>query len=129
MNRKAKCWNNAAMESFFKTLKVERVHRLRYASRVQAKLDLVDWIEGFYNSNVCIRRSIIAHPQSLNAASKLHESGVRGIKTGSVLPCCQIRAPRLGWRDCRPCLAPGSLDNTHACHRPHRLRLARSRLR
>ena len=37
------------MESFFKTLKVERVYRLRYETRAQAKLDIVDWIEGFYN--------------------------------------------------------------------------------
>ncbi len=37
------------MESFFKTLKVERVHRLRYATRAEAKLDIVNWIEGFYN--------------------------------------------------------------------------------
>ncbi len=50
MSRKANCWDNAVMESFFKTLKVERVHQLRYTSRAQARLDLVDWIEGFYNS-------------------------------------------------------------------------------
>ena len=50
MSRKANCWDNAVMESFFKTLKVERVHRLRYTSRAQARIDLVDWIEGFYNS-------------------------------------------------------------------------------
>ena len=37
------------MESFFKTLKVERVHLLRYDTRASAKLDIVDWIEGFYN--------------------------------------------------------------------------------
>ena len=37
------------MESFFKTLKVERTHRHRYDSRAFAKLDIVDWIEGFYN--------------------------------------------------------------------------------
>jgi putative transposase len=49
MSRRANCWDNAAMESFFKTLKVERVHRTRYETRVQAKLDIVDWIEGFYN--------------------------------------------------------------------------------
>jgi putative transposase len=49
MSRRANCWDNAAMESFFKTLKVERVHRMRYESRAQAKLDIVDWIEGFYN--------------------------------------------------------------------------------
>ena len=40
---------NAAMESFFKTLKVERIHPLRYDTRALAKLDIVDWIEGFYN--------------------------------------------------------------------------------
>jgi transposase InsO family protein len=49
MSRKANCWDNAPMESFFKTLKVERVYRLRYETRAQAKLDIVDWIEGFYN--------------------------------------------------------------------------------
>lgn len=49
MSRKANCWDNSAMESFFKTLKVERVYRLRYQTRAQARLDIVDWIEGFYN--------------------------------------------------------------------------------
>lgn len=49
MSRRANCWDNAAMESFFKTLKVERTHLLRYDTRALAKLDIVDWIEGFYN--------------------------------------------------------------------------------
>jgi putative transposase len=49
MSRTANCWDNAAMESFFKTLKVERTHLLRYDTRAGAKLDIVDWIEGFYN--------------------------------------------------------------------------------
>jgi transposase InsO family protein len=49
MSRRANCWDNSAMESFFKTLKVERTHLLRYDTRAQAKLDMVDWIEGFYN--------------------------------------------------------------------------------
>ena len=50
MSRRANCWDNAPMESFFKTLKVERVHRLRYRCRAEARLDIVNWIEGFYNS-------------------------------------------------------------------------------
>jgi transposase InsO family protein len=37
------------MESFFKTLKVERIYQLRYETRAQARLDVVDWMEGFYN--------------------------------------------------------------------------------
>jgi putative transposase len=49
MSRKANCWDNSPMESFFKTLKVERVYQLRYATRAHAKLDVIDWIEGFYN--------------------------------------------------------------------------------
>ena len=49
MSRRANCWDNAAMESFFKTLKVERIHLLRYDTRTLAKLDIIDWIEGFYN--------------------------------------------------------------------------------
>ena len=38
------------MESFFKTLKVERVYQIQYESRAQARIDVVNWIEGFYNS-------------------------------------------------------------------------------
>lgn len=49
MSRKGNCWDNAPMESFFKTLKIERVHQLCYETRAQARLDIVDWIEGFYN--------------------------------------------------------------------------------
>jgi putative transposase len=49
MSRRANCWDNSAMESFFKTLKVEQVYRLRYEDRSEAKLDIVNWIEGFYN--------------------------------------------------------------------------------
>jgi transposase InsO family protein len=49
MSRKGNCWDNAPMESFFKTLKVERIYQVRYETREQARLDIVDWIEGFYN--------------------------------------------------------------------------------
>jgi hypothetical protein len=37
------------MESFFKSLKAERVDHVRYGSRQQARTDIVHWIEGFYN--------------------------------------------------------------------------------
>lgn len=49
MSRRANCWDNSAMESFFKTLKVERIYRLRYRTRAEARLDIVEWVEGFYN--------------------------------------------------------------------------------
>jgi transposase InsO family protein len=49
MSRRGNCWDNAPMESFFKTSKVERIYQLRYGTRAQARLDIVNWIEGFYN--------------------------------------------------------------------------------
>ena len=49
MSRRANCWDNSAMESFFKTLKVELIHPQRYATRAHARSDIVSWIEGFYN--------------------------------------------------------------------------------
>jgi putative transposase len=49
MSRKGDCWDNAPMESFFSTLKRERVHRRRYWSRQEASTDVGDYIEVFYN--------------------------------------------------------------------------------
>ncbi len=49
MSRRANAWDNAPMESFFKTLKVERIYEVHYETRAQARLDIVDWIEGYYN--------------------------------------------------------------------------------
>jgi transposase InsO family protein len=40
MSRKGDCWDNAPMESFFHTLKTERVHHRGYATRDQARRDL-----------------------------------------------------------------------------------------
>ena len=49
MSRKGNCLDNAPMESFFHTLKIERVHHRIYATRVDARRDLFHYIEGFYN--------------------------------------------------------------------------------
>jgi putative transposase len=49
MSRKGDCYDNAPMESFFSTLKRERVHRRRYWTRDEATEDLGDYIDGFYN--------------------------------------------------------------------------------
>jgi transposase InsO family protein len=72
MSRRGNCWDNAAMESLFKTLKVERVNRVRYGTRAEARLDIVNWIEGFYNrrrlhSSIGYR-SPVTFEQSLMAA-------------------------------------------------------------
>lgn len=49
MSRKGNCWDNATSESFFNSLKNERVHSTRYSSHADAKADLFDYIEPFYN--------------------------------------------------------------------------------
>ena len=49
MSRKGNCWDNAPAESFFNSLKNERVHGARYATRQEAIDDLFDYIEVFYN--------------------------------------------------------------------------------
>jgi putative transposase len=49
MSKRGDCWDNAAMESFFSSLKIERVYRKKYASREEARADLFDYIELFYN--------------------------------------------------------------------------------
>jgi transposase InsO family protein len=49
MSRKADCYDNAPMESFFHTLKTELVHHRKYATRAEAQRDIFAYIEGFYN--------------------------------------------------------------------------------
>ncbi len=53
MSRKGNCWDNAVAESFFGSLKKERVYSESYKTRRQAKSDIGDYIEMFYN---CFRR-------------------------------------------------------------------------
>jgi transposase InsO family protein len=49
MSRKGDCWDNAPMESFFATLKGELVEAAEYDTRDEARADLFQYIEGFYN--------------------------------------------------------------------------------
>jgi putative transposase len=49
MSRSGNVWDNAAMESFFSSLKTERVSKKVYRTRTQAKADVFDYIECFYN--------------------------------------------------------------------------------
>jgi len=49
MSRKGNCWDNAPAESFFKTLKTELVHGTQFQSRDQAKQEIFEYIDVFYN--------------------------------------------------------------------------------
>jgi putative transposase len=49
MSRKANCWDNAVVESFFSTLKQELVYRTTFPDLDGARAALFEYIEGFYN--------------------------------------------------------------------------------
>jgi transposase InsO family protein len=50
MSRKGDCWDNAVAESFFGSLKQERVHWRNYQSRLEAQQDVLNYISMFYSS-------------------------------------------------------------------------------
>ena len=49
MSGRGQCWDNAAMESFWATLKTELVHHEHYATRDEARASVFEFIEVFYN--------------------------------------------------------------------------------
>ena len=50
MSRRADCWDNAPMESFFASLKKELIHGSDFATRAAARAAVVEYIEVFYNN-------------------------------------------------------------------------------
>jgi putative transposase len=63
------CYDNAMAESFFATLKTERVHRRSYRTRSEAINDLFTWIEGWYNPH---RRHSALNNLSPNTFERRH---------------------------------------------------------
>lgn len=51
MSRRGNCWDNAVVESFFSSLKKERIKKRVYKTRDLARADIFDYIEIFYNRN------------------------------------------------------------------------------
>lgn len=51
MSRKGDCWDNAVAESFFGSLKQERIHWRHYQTRLEAQQDVLNYISMFYNSH------------------------------------------------------------------------------
>jgi len=49
MSRRGNCYDNATMESFWSTLKLELVYRRHFDTRTQARMQIFDYIESFYN--------------------------------------------------------------------------------
>ena len=49
MSKKGDCWDNACAESFFSTLRTERIYHRIYQTREEARKDIFEYIELFYN--------------------------------------------------------------------------------
>jgi putative transposase len=69
MSRSGNVWDNAAMESFFSSLKTERIERKAYHTRNEARADVFDYIERFYNSTR--RHSTIGYVSPIEFERKL----------------------------------------------------------
>ena len=50
MSRRGNCWDNAPLESFFATLEKDLLRDAAFATRRQARAEIFDYIEGFYNT-------------------------------------------------------------------------------
>jgi len=50
MCKKGDCWDNAVAESFFHTLKVELIHRMKFKTREEAKAKIFEYVEMYYNT-------------------------------------------------------------------------------
>ncbi len=64
MSDKGSCYDNAVVESFFASLKRERTKRRNYRTRDEARADVFDYIERFYNRNAATDTSAISAPFS-----------------------------------------------------------------
>jgi putative transposase len=76
MSRKGNCWDNAVAESFFSSLKKERIKKHIYPTRELALADIASYIEDFYNRT---RRHIHlggVSPEQIEAAHKPKRRGV-----------------------------------------------------
>jgi putative transposase len=79
MSRKGNCWDNAVAESFFGSLKKERIKRQIYKNRELAVRAVADYIEGFYNRTR--RHSYLSDVSQTN--SRPHRNDADGASTKS----------------------------------------------
>ena len=73
MSGTGNCYDNAVVESFFATLKIEEVEDANYQTRQQAKTSIFSYLEGFYNSK---RRHSSLNYLSPNDFERVHFTNV-----------------------------------------------------
>ena len=69
MSRKGNCWDNAVAESFFGSLKKDRIRKRIYKTRELARADVFDYIEVFYNRQRRHENLGGVSPEAFEAAS------------------------------------------------------------
>jgi putative transposase len=69
MSGKGDCWDNAVMESFWATLKMELVYQQEYATQMEARLSIFEYIEVFYNRQRLHSSLGYVSPESFEAAA------------------------------------------------------------
>lgn len=96
MSRRGNCYDNAAMESFFGTLKTELVHHETYATREAARQSLFEYIEVFYNRQRRHSALAYASPESYEqgAAKSSTSRRTEGGKSFSTASRTQPQRPR-----------------------------------
>ena len=76
MSRRGNCHDNAVAESFFNLLKRERIRRRTYGTRAEAKQDVFDYIEMFYNPTRKHVRNGMLSPVEFERQQKMNTEGV-----------------------------------------------------
>lgn len=72
MSRRGNCWDNAVAESFFSSLKKERIKKHIYKNRQLAAADISDYIESFYNQTRRHKHLGGVSPDDFELAAKRH---------------------------------------------------------
>ena len=75
MSRRGNCYDNAVAESFFNLLKRERIRRRTYKTREDARRDVFDYIELFYNPQRKHARNGMLSPSGLRTDSRQLQAG------------------------------------------------------
>ena len=75
-DRRGNCHDNAVVESFFNLLKRERIRRRTYRTRAEARQDVFDYIEMFYNPTRKHARNGMLSPVEFERRSKTATEGV-----------------------------------------------------
>ncbi|ASK89850.1 integrase core domain protein [Sphingorhabdus sp. SMR4y] len=76
MSRYGNCHDNAVAESCFNLLKHERIRRRNYKTREEARQDVFDYIEMFYNSKCKHTRNGMLSPAEFERQQKMKNEGI-----------------------------------------------------